>query len=65
MGGGVLGLTVCVCVFARAHPNVATADEQQRQQVAQQQHRHLVGALGRSGPLLPAEGAVGGAGVAG
>lgn len=51
---------VCAC----AHPNVAAADEKQRQQVSQQQNRHLVGALGCSGPLLPTEGAVGGARMA-
>lgn len=51
------------CVL-RAHPNVAAADEQQWQQVTQQHHRHLVGALGRSGPLLPTEGAVWGTRVA-
>ncbi|PWA19870.1 hypothetical protein CCH79_00020438 [Gambusia affinis] len=46
-------------------PDVAAADEQQRQDEAQQQNGHLVGAPRRSQPGLPAEGLVRGAGVAG
>ena len=49
----------------RTDLGVAAADEQQRQQVSDQQDGHPVGVFGGSGPLLPAEGAVGGAGVVG
>lgn len=44
---------------------IAAADEQQRQQISEQQDGHLVGAFGGSGPLLPAECAVGGGVVVG
>lgn len=51
--------------LCRTDPDVAAADEQQRQQEAQQQHRHLVGVFGGSGPLFPTKGAVRSARVVG
>lgn len=61
----LLGHVLHLFMKMKQNLGVAAADEQQRQQVSDQQDGHLVDAFGRSGPLLPAEGAVGGGVVAG